>query len=477
MSIASVFRLVERDVLERLHDSTLNVLANTGVDFKSAECREIFKQHGANVEGERVFFPAEMVNKAIETAPANFTWQARNSEHSIDVGSNQQGIHVCVNNGPVYVQDIDNGRRLGTTEDLIKLYKLSQQSNICNIVGQIPVEPSDLSGENRHLEIFRHLLTHTDKPLYGWLGKSDRLSKMFDMIKISCGSELTDDTFFEDNRIAVSINPLSPLRFDDVPCETMLTYARLRQPVMILTCAMSGVTAPVDPMGTVVQQNAEMLAGLTLIQLVSPGSVVIYSPASAIPNMRSANYITGSPASNLINIVNLQLARELYNVPNRCMAGLTDAKALDCQAGLETMQNYLMLAMSGVNMVNECFGILDSIMTVSYEKFVIDDEIMARAAEVMKGISALEDDFSESEIHKVGPGGSYLMQKSTMQQCRSFWTPALSTMESYDDWEKHGAEDMLVKANKKYKNILEGCPEMLIEDGIDQALQEYVRNA
>ena len=477
MDIKSRFRVVGDDVLAKIHQASLNVMANTGIVFQSEECLEIFKKHGAKVSGKTVHFPKEMVEKAIQDAPSSFNWVARDSDKTITVGSDQKNIHVSLNSGPIYIQDTEHGRRLGQEQDLTNLYKLAHNSSTCNIVGQIPVEPSDIKGPSRHLDIFRLLLKHSDKPLFGYVGKSKELLPMFDMMKIASGAALENDDFFSDPRIAVSLNPLSPLQYDETPCQSFLEFARRRQPIMVLTCAMAGVTSPVDPMGTVVLQNAEMLGGIVLAQLINPGTPVVYSPASAVPNLRTAAYVTGSPASGLINMVGVQLARELYKIPSRCMAGLTDSKVVDCQAGYETMQNYLMLAMGGVNMVNECYGILDMIMTVSYEKFIIDDEIMSRAAEVMRGIDSFEDDLSESIISDLGPGASYLMHPSTMKHCRGFWTPAVSTMDSYDDWEKKESLDATQKANATYKEILSNCPDSILDSTLDQELVSYIQNA
>ncbi len=474
MSIASHFRVVDQDVLQKVHERTMQVLDRAGVVFKSDECLRIFAAHGARVDGQRVYLPAEMVEQAIASTPSLFRWTARNDEHSIDVGARQSTIHVSLNNGPIYIQDSENGRRLGTETDLVNLYKLAQQSRTCSIVGQIPVEPVDLAGPVRHLEIFKRLLTHADKPLYAYVGDRQKVQQMFDMVRIAHGSPLDSDAIFAEHRIAVSINPLSPLQYDGVPCETLLAYARLRQPIMILTCAMAGVTAPADPIGTVILQNAEILASLTLTQLISPGMPVIYSPASAIPDMRTARYITGSPLSTMINMVNIQLARELYDIPNRCMAGLTDAKVVDCQAGYETMQNYLMLAMAGVNMVNECYGILDGIMTVSYEKFIIDDEIMDRAAQVVAGVTSFDEGYLADVIEELGPGGAYLMHPSTMKNCRKFWSADIACSTSYEDWLKKGSEDIVVRANRKFRRLLEECPEVVLGGDIEKELSAYI---
>ena len=473
MAIASNFRLLKTETLSKIHEASLDILANTGVVFQSEECLKIFKNHGAKIDGQIVYISEEMVDRAVKSSPESFKWEALNCERSINVGAKQDGIHVSMNNGPIYIQDLDFGRRLGTMQDLINLYKLGQQSKICSIVGQIPVEPSDVKNPHRYLDIFNQLLHHTDKPLFGYVGTQKEISQMFDMIKIYRGDS---DCFANKNIIGVSLNPLSPLQYDATPCETMLAFAKQGQPIMALTCAMSGVTAPVDPMGTVVLQNVEILAGLVLSQLINQGNPFIYSPASAIPDMRTANYITGSPVSNHINIACIQIAKELYGLPTRCMAGLTDSKTIDCQAGFETMQNYLTLAMSGVNMVNESLGILDSIMTVSYEKFIIDEEIISRSACVLNGIDSFEEDFSKSIIKEVGHGGSYLMHPSTLKHCRRFWEPLVSENKSFDVWEKNGSLDIKQKANKMVKQILENSPDMIIDKTVSVDLEKYVKH-
>lgn len=477
MTIESYFKVVGQKTLTKVHQASLNVLSGTGVVFKSEECLDIFKKNGAKVSGKTVFISENMVMQALESAPTSFDWVARDKEKSIQFGSDQNQIHVSLNNGPIYIQDNDNGRRLGKKEDLVNLYKLAHNSDTCNIVGQIPVEPSDITGPTHHLDIFRLLLKHSDKPLFGYVANTQTLEQMFTMMQIASGNSVGDKTFFDEPRIAVSLNPLSPLQFDEIPCQTILQFAKHRQPLMVLTCAMAGVTSPVDPMGTVVLQNVEILAGIVLAQLINPGTPVVYSPASTIPNLRTGAYVTGLPMSGLINMVGIQLARDMYHLPNRCMAGLTDAKVVDAQAGYETMQNYLMLAMGGVNMVNECYGLLDMIMTVSYEKFLIDDEIMSRAAQVVRGIDSYEEDLSESIISERGHGASYLMHPTTMKHCRGFWTPTLSTMHSYKDWEKRGGQNVAGNANTSYKEILSNCPETILDNDLDQDLLSFIKSS
>ena len=164
--------------------------------------------------------------------------------------------------------------------------------------------------------------------------------------------------------VTASVCALSPLQYAQESADTIIAYARANQPVTVLTAPMTGVSTPISDIGALVAQNAELLAGIVLAQLVQPGVPVIYGTATYAADMRSGAF-TGSPLSNLIDRAALQLAQSLYHVPTRTLAGNTDAKVPDIQAGYETMQNYIQLLMGGTHMINECLGILDGMMTVS----------------------------------------------------------------------------------------------------------------
>jgi trimethylamine--corrinoid protein Co-methyltransferase len=470
--IISKLKVFDRNDLHDIHNSTIHLLETLGVKFECAEALEIFKAHGAKVDDKIVYIPEEMLESALETAPKSFRWHGRDPAKTIRLGRRQRRTHVAFNNGPIYIDDMGRGRRLGTGADLVDLYRLAHSSEVCTIVGQIPVAPSDMPSAGLSLKIMQALLSSTDKPLFGWVDTPEELDHMFEMVRITHGAG--EEIFRQKALLGVSVNPLSPLIYDQTPCETLIAFARRRQPVKVLTCAMSGVTAPVRLMGTVLLQNVEILAGLVLTQLVNPGTPFIYSPASAVPNMRRATYIGGSPESNLINIAGIQLADELYDLPTHAMAALTDAKRVDCQAGLETMQNLFMLLASGVNMVNECLGILDSIMTVSYEKFILDEEMLSRLLTIEKGMDTSEAALSVDAIKEVGHGGSFLMLPETLQHCRDAWQPTVSHWGSYDQWEAEGRLMAVEQAHKVYQERLAACPETLLSPEMETDLQRYV---
>ncbi len=473
MSFTMKLKIVSTADLNRIHESTVAALQKTGVLFHSDEAIEIFKKHGAKIDGHLVRISRQMLEQALEVAPKSFVWHARNPVASINVGGDQPRTHVLLDHGPVFVQNIDNERRPGKMVDLINLYKLGQASAVANVIGQIPVDPGDVTGDGKSLQIMYQLLRNTDKPLMGWPESRENIQRMFEMVEIAM-----DHPGFLENypAIGVSVCALSPMQFAPESCDTILAYAQYGQPLLILTCAMTGVTSPINLVTTVIQQNAELLAGITLAQLVNPGTPVAYCPASAVPNMKTATYITGAPESNLINMVGLQLANEMYHLPTRSMAGLTDAKVVDCQAGYETMQNYSTLMMTGTNMINECLGTLNGILTVSYEKFIIDEEMISRMLRISDGIDPVETDFNVDVIHEVGHTGSFLLHPTTFDNCRKGWAPTVSNWDPFDTWQSQGSEDVLVRASRRYKKVLSECPDSLLDKAQDEALQRYVES-
>ncbi len=482
MSQYKFIRLLNKEDLESIHEATVEVLESVGVELQNDAALELFKSKDAELDGHRVKIPRKVLEQAIETAPESFTLCARDDAKSLIIGKGQTRTHVEPSNGCIYAQSQDGGRRLANMDDLIGFFKLAQASEVCNINGAIPVEPSDIDPNGASLRILFETLKHTDKPIRSNIGTRSEIEKMFRMVEIAKG----EPGYLQDHAaVYVSINPLSPLAFDDTPLEAIMTYAEYGQPVTILSCALAGVSAPMSLTGVSVMQNAEILSGLVLTQLVRPGAPFIYAPACAVPNMQTGQYVTGSPESNKINLMNLQLARELYGLPTRTMAGLTDAKTVDAQAGLETMQNLFQCMMGGASIVNECLGVLDSIMTNSFEKFILDEEMMARILKFMEEIRSGEVDGSDNGralnlradvdlIKEIGPRGTFLYHMSTMKNCRNAWRPTVSNWDNYDKWKADGGKDVVDAANEKYRAILAEAPESLLDADIEKELKAFM---
>lgn len=472
MADARFIRMQDISGLEEIHEASIHLLQTIGVEINSEAAIKLCKAGGAAVDGSRVRFSRKVVENAIESAPSSFMFHGRNDAHSIIIGEGQSRTHVEPSNGCIYAQNLEKGRWLATIEDLINFLKLAQASPVCTINGGIPVEPSDIDSKTAYLRIVYETLKHTDKPFRSNISTRQEIETLFQMVALAKGQP----GYLEDHAaVYVSINPLSPLAFDGPPLEALLTYAEHKQPVTVLSCALAGISTPMSLRGTCVVQNAEILTGLVLTQLVNPGTPFIYGPASAVPNMQNGQYITGSPESPLINIANIQLARELYRLPTRTMAGLTDAKTVDAQAGLETMQNLSLAMMGGVSIINECLGVLDSIMTNSYEKFILDQEMISRILTFMEGFQGPKGDLATEVIKEIGPRGTFLYHSSTLSRCRGTWRPLASTWNNYEKWDKDGRVDAAMSASTIYTSILAQAPPSMLDAAVEEELAALVR--
>ena len=215
---------------------------------------------------------------------------------------------------------------------------------------------------------------------------------------------------------------------------SMMEYTKRGQGVYLLPCIMAGISGPMRHMGMLVLQNTEVLSGIVLMNLINEKAPVVYTPSSTVGYMKKGTYTTGTPDMSLINIPLLLMAHDFYHIPSRCMCGMTDSKVPDMQAGLETMQNVMMAVFAEADIINECLGVLDAIMTVSYEKHIVDEEIIKRALYLKQGIETDDDAMSVDVIKEVGPRGSYLEHDDTFEHYREVFDNDISECENYNTW-------------------------------------------
>lgn len=468
MGLETKLEVLTQEDLGRVHEATLKILRETGVIFNNEEALAVFKKHGARVENKTVFITREMVDQALRDAPKTFRMRARNDKNSVTVG---EGFLVQPNVGPVYIQDIDRGRRKATLEDYANIQKLCQASDVVDLVGTIPVDPSDITSGDKFLMMMYESLKNSDKPVIGFCAHTHQVREQLDMVELAMGKP----GFLMDNHCtAVLVNSLSPLAYAPDTLETMIEYAKRNQVIMLAPCIMAGVSGPISLLGTAVLQNTETIAGLVLVQLINPGAPLVYATASTSGYMKEATFAAGTPEAMLINTASLQMGLDFYHLPVRTMSGVTHSKTVDCQAGYETMQSLMMGMMSGAHMVVQSLGALDAVMTTSYEKFVIDEELVRRVKRISQGIDTSDEALAVDVIQEVGHTGTYLSHKSTFEKCRTLWTPVVSDWGNYSEWKNAGSEDVTVRANRKYKQVLETAPETLLDPDTDKDLQEYI---
>ncbi|MCA1554286.1 MAG: trimethylamine methyltransferase family protein, partial [Chloroflexi bacterium] len=270
------------------------------------------------------------------------------------------------------------------------------------------------------------------------------------------------------------INVNSPRRYDTRMLEALLEYCKARQPVIVTPFILAGAMSPVALGGTLVQQNAEALAGLTLTQLISPGTPVVYGSFLSNTDMQSGSPCFGTPESAMGLFVSAQMARR-YGLPFRSGGGLTSSKLPDGQAMYEATMGFWPTFLAGTNFVLHAAGWLESGLVSSYEKFVLDVELLRMMEVFLKGIPLDAEGLALDAFEEVGPGGHFLGAEHTMRHFRTaFYRPLVSDLQNYERWQQRGAKPAEVRANEVWKKWLKEYQEPPLDAAIDDALREFI---
>ena len=420
------YETLKKREIAKIHEATLGVLEKTGLVFRYQPALKILAKAGCKVEGETVFFPSKLVEAQVKKAPSQFTLHARNPEKNITIGGDN--IVFSPGYGAPFITDLDKGKRKGTLEDYKNLTKLAASSPYQDLTGGILVEPNDVPSEKRHAEMVYACIKNSDKCFMGSSYGEKNARDIVEMTAILFGS---DWNLAEKPALLTLINSITPLIFDDRMLGALMEYAQKGQAVIVTSLAMAGATSPATLAGTLVVQNAELLAGIVLTQLIREGTPVIYGSASSITEMSTGALTIGAPETAILTSATAQIAR-YYGLPCRGGGAVTDSQVPDAQGGYEAMMNLLMANASGINFVLHSAGILDSYNTISYEKFIIDDEICGLVKRIKNSFELNTDTLALDIIKQVGPGGHFLDKEHTLKNFRTeFYRPTLSSRTNY----------------------------------------------
>lgn len=464
------FEYFTDDDVRKIHEATLRVLETVGVDFGYVPAVEVFKKAGFKVEGERVFFSPKMVMEQVAKAPSEYTLQARNPEKNVVIGGDNIAYIPCY--GPPFVCDLDRGRRESTLEDFTNFVKLSYASKSMDITGGMMAEPNDIPHERRNAEMMYASMRYSDRPFMGGAIGAEAARETIEMAAILFGCSEAE---LADKMPMISILcTLTPLAYDDRMLSAIMEYAKAGMPQLISSLSIAGATSPVTMEGTLVVQNAEVLAGIVLTQLIREGTPVVFSGSSSAAAMRYGTLSVGAPEMAVNTAATAQMAR-FYGIPSRGGGAITDSKLPDAQAGMESMMSQLMATLSGVHFVLHSAGILEGYMAASYEKFILDDEICGMCKRIKRGETADPEKLALDVIAQVGPGGEYLTHMHTFQNFRkAFYTPIMEQKEAYAGWNEKGGESIEKVANRKWKEILEAYQEPAMPDEALGELEKYI---
>ncbi len=458
---------LEQGELEKIHQAALTILEKNGVEFHSQEARDILQKHGAKVEGEKVFFPPPVVMDMVGKAPAEFTLHARNPEKTVTIGGNCT-VHAPGYGSPYVMDYANNTRRNATYEDYVAFTKLAGNSKYIDVVGGVLVEPNDIADRLRHAKMFQAAVKHTDKCLMGSAMGGQKAMESIEMAAIVFGGM---DTVKKNPALISLINTNSPLQFDPRMLDALMVYARHNQPLIIAALAMTGTTSPVTLAGSLVQQCAEILSGIVLAQMVNPGTPVVFGSASSIVDLRSGNLAIGSPESVKMFSVIAQLAR-FYGVPSRGGGSLTDAMIPDSQSGFESMMVLMNSVLSGTNFILHSVGLLENYMTMSYEKFIADDEMLGMVKSFTERFPVSDESLALEALLRVGSGGNFIADMHTYEHMKEMRIPQISSRQSFA-----GATDLKntpQRAHEYSNRVLSEYQSPELDENIEAELDQYV---
>ncbi len=468
------FRPVEilsADHVEAIHRASLRILAEIGMEVLGDRALDAFARAGARVDPltRSVRLDPGQVEELVALAPREFTLHARNPERDVVFG----GDHVvfCAVGGPAFVSDLDRGRRPGNAVDFVDYVRLIGALDVIHQEGGGPLEPTDLPVATRHLDMYRTFAVELDKT---WQCLGFGATPVDDALEILALIRGVDrDTLVREPSAMTVINTNSPLRLDGPMGDGLMEMAQYGQPVVATPFTLAGAMSPVSLAGAIAQQNAEALFLVALAQIVRPGAPMIYGAFTSNVDMRTGSPAFGTPESVKSQFASGQMARR-YGLPWRS-SNATASSVVDAQAAYEAEMAIWGAMMGGVNLLYQGAGWLEGGLTASYEKLILDAELLQMMSEVLQPLIVDEASLGFDAIADVGPGGHFFGTAHTLERYETaFYRPMLSDWRNFETWQADGARTATERANGIWKQLLAEASPPAMEPAVAEALDAFV---
>ena len=459
--------ILSEEAIEIIEFNAETILEEIGVAFTdNPGAIEIWRNAGADIEGERVRIPRGLARTLCKTAPKKIIQHARNSERNVEIGGNT--LVMAPVYGPPFVRTASGGRRYATIEDFQKFVKLGYMSKWLHHSGGTLCEPTDVPVNKRHLDMLYSHMSLSDKPFMGSVTDPSRAEDSVKMCDILFGG------IKEKTVLTSLININSPLTFDATMMGALEVYAKANQACIVSPFIVGGAMAPVTVAGTLTQVLAEVLAGVAYSQLIRKGAPVIFGAFVTSIDMNSGAPTFGTPEASQITYGAGQLARRL-GLPYRSAGSFCGSKLPDAQAGYESANSLNMGLLSGVNFMLHSCGWLEGGLVSSFEKFVMDSDQLGILHHLAKGISIDTNAQALSAIREVGPGGHYLGCEHTQENFKkAFWRSELLDYKPFETWAEEGSRDTQALASLRVEKILSDYQKPYLDPAIDEELKEFI---
>ncbi len=463
--------VISEDELEAIHQTSLQILEEMGIDFMHEGAREILRQAGAEVRPgvERVRIPRELILQAIKTCPSEFTLHARNPERNIAIGGKNLAFAQVAS--PPNCSDMQGGRRAGNQQDFRNMVKLAQRYDIVHCTGGYPVEPVDLHSSIRHLDCLSDIAKLTDKAFHAYsLGQARNLDGL-EIVRIARG--ISAEQLEREPSLFTIINSSSPLRLDTPMLQGIIEMSSRNQIVVLTPFTLAGAMAPVTIAGALAQQNAEALAGIAFTQLVRPGAPVIYGGFTSNVDMKTGAPAFGTPEYMKAVLAGGQLCRR-YGVPYRT-SNVNAANTVDAQAAYESVFSLWALVQGGGNFIMHSAGWMEGGLTCSFEKFILDCDLLQMVAEFLTPLDVSPAGLAMDAVREVGPGGHYFGTAHTLERFETaFYSPILSDWRNFETWQEAGSPTAYQKANAVWQRELAAYERPPMDPAIEEELDAFV---
>ncbi len=469
------YELLDDESLDRIEATAERIMSEIGIEFRDdPETVRLFKAAGGEVRditasSWNIKFAPGMIRDILKTAPAVFTQHARNPANSVRIGGN--ATVFVPSYGSPFVMDLDRGRRYGTIEDFRNFVKLAQSSPWFHHSGGTICEPTDIAVNKRHLDMVYAHIRYSDRPFLGSITAPERAQDSIDMARIVFG-----DDFTEKNCVIMgNFNTTSPLVIDGVTSRGIRAYAGAWQGSVHLPFLLGGAVSPLTMAGQAAQSLAESMVSCAITQLVRPGAPAILASFLVSMNMRSGSPTFGTPEPALGTLVMGQLARRL-NMPFRGGGNFTTSKLPDAQAMQQSMMSMMSSVQSGVNFQMHAAGYLDGLLSMSYEKFMMDADLCGALHVYLNGFEVNEETLGFEALAENGPGAHLFGCAHTMRHYKTaYWDSALNDDQPWETWDERGEIDMAHRANASWKKALAEYRAPGLDQGIDEALVAFMK--
>ncbi len=437
--------------IKNIHDTSMQVLEDVGVEVQLPEAFKLFKKAGASVDSETgiVKFKESLLMDIISSAPSEITLYSRNEHNNLTLGAGN--VYFGTGGTALNVLDFTSGKqRPSNMKDLIDIIRLVD--NLENIhLMLLPTYPNELPVKDVDINRFIAGMCFTSKHIMGGIYTSKGIDDVISTAEKIAGSA---EALRKKPFISMIACGISPLRLDTKYGKFMIKLAKKSIPTAVPVEPLCGATAPVTLAGTLVIQNCDGLFNIALTQLANPGAPVIYGSVATSVNLYDVGYLGGPVESGMINAATSQLAR-YYKLPFYSTAGISDSKTLDTQCGYETAINNLLVALAGGDFIHDAAGLMEFATTVSKEKLVMDNEILGMVLRAVKGIQVNEKTLAFDTIRNAGPGGSFIADRHTRRfMYKEHFFTKLSDRDSRKNWIEKGSRTTAQKAHEIVKKIL-----------------------